>query len=215
LLSNARKLKKISLRKCELENEGLLTTFEVLSSLRDVTTIDYSHNGIFNKGIENICPFIGGCYGKSRLKSLYFDNNEIGDVGLKKLLGALDSQSNKVCKLSFVDNNLTDASASFLWHWLKRQRMRDVDYSMNLVVCDLSLNKIMLKNMKEVESQLNINRRFKLEAKNRSIQLEVKMKSGSKKKLIKCAKEKHRLVEELKAVEEDNQFHQLKANEFA
>jgi len=79
LLNNARKLSKISMAGCQLEDEGLVITFEALSSLREVRKIDYSNNGIFTKGIEGICQYIGGVYRKSDLESIKFNNNDITD----------------------------------------------------------------------------------------------------------------------------------------
>jgi len=111
LLNNARKLSKISLTGCQLEDEGLVITFEALSSLREVRKINYSNNGIFSKGIEGICQYIGGVYRKSDLESIKFNSNDITDLGLTKLLEAIQNKPNKIKDLSFVSNNMTDEAA--------------------------------------------------------------------------------------------------------
>ncbi len=60
-------------------------------------------------------------------------------------------------------------------------RARDVDHSMSIVACDLSMNKIMHKNTKDVEGQLHINYKFNHDTKNKEIQLEVLKKKHSRK----------------------------------
>lgn len=52
-------------------------------------------------------------------------------------------------------------------------RMSDVDHSMNLVVCDMNQNKVMHRYLKDMENDLNVNRRYKQDAKNRKIQAEL------------------------------------------
>lgn len=47
---------------------------------------------------------------------------------------------------------------------------------MKLIACDLSANKIIHRYLKEVEADLNVNAKFKIEAKNRQIQHELTLK---------------------------------------
>lgn len=114
--------------------------------------IDYSNNGIFDKGLEGICPFISNKHFKSHLETLRLNQNDITDRGFKKLIQAIEAQPNEIQELGFIDNDLTDEGALFFYHWLKRHRMRDVAHSMQIIQCDFQLNKIMWKTLKDVES---------------------------------------------------------------
>lgn len=67
------------------------------------------------------------------------------------LFDAISERANNLKDLSFANTEITDESASYLWAWLKKMRARDVDHSMSIVACDLSMNKIMHKNTKDVE----------------------------------------------------------------
>ena len=44
--------------------------------------------------------------------------------------------------------------------------MKDIPHNLNLISCDLSMNKVMYKEMNDVEAQLAINRKFQQDVKN-------------------------------------------------
>ena len=54
--------------------------------------------------------------------------------------------------------------------------MQDLEHSMNLVSCDMSLNKIMHRYLVDVENGLLVNQKFRHGAKNRAIQHELNAK---------------------------------------
>ena len=74
-----------------------------------------------------------------------------------------------------MDNDLTDEGAFFFFNWLKKHRMRDVKHSLQIVSCDFQFNKIMWKTLKEVESQLGINKKFHADRKKLEIETEMKI----------------------------------------
>ena len=84
VLKGARKLKELSLRKCQLEDNGLKVTFEKLSPLMYIKRMDFSENAITDYGIESVSHCIG-LNKKSSLKSICFSHNAITTVGLIKL----------------------------------------------------------------------------------------------------------------------------------
>ena len=159
LLSHAVVLESVSLKKCKLGDDGLISTFDAISSLKRLTKIDYSENIITNRGLESICPQIGA-HIKSVLSELNFNHNEISDRGLKKFLFALEKRQNTLTKLSFIENDITDDGGFYLYEWLKRFRTMNVSHNLNLVKFDLSYNKVMYKGLEDIESQLIINRKF-------------------------------------------------------
>ena len=61
-----------------------------------------------------------------------------------------------------------------MYSWLKRLRMKDVSHNLNIIWCDLSLNKVMHKALNDVESQLAINRKYQQDVKNIAIAREKK-----------------------------------------
>ena len=65
---------------------------------------------------------------------------------------------------------------------------------MNLVHCDLSLNKIMHRHLKDVENQLAVNSKYNTESKNREIQLEVLKKKHSRKELGRTHRKQIRYI---------------------
>ena len=136
LFALAGPLQVLTMRACILENEGLITTFETLKDQRRLKQIDYSNNGIFDRGIDGICPFIADKHFKSHIEVLKFNQNDITDHGFKKLISTIEMQPNAISELGFIDNDLTDDSAFFFYNWLKKHRMRDVRHSMNIVQCD-------------------------------------------------------------------------------
>ena len=73
LFAKAAPLEELNMRACGLENEGLVTTFEVLVELKRLKKIDYSNNGIFDKGIQSICPYIDDKHYKSHITALIFN----------------------------------------------------------------------------------------------------------------------------------------------
>ena len=89
---------------------------------------------------------------KSEIKSLKFNQNEVTDKGLLALLKAIGKKENLIKELSFVQNQITDEGANIVCNWLQRQRMRKVANQMNIVTCDLSMNKVLHKSLKEVEA---------------------------------------------------------------
>ena len=99
------------------------------------------------------------------IQKLKFKDNCVTDYGFRKLLQAIEKRDNKISELSFVENDLTDESGFFLYQWLKRLRMQDVGWSMNVIVCDISLNKVLYKTLKEVEGELAVNYKFMLDRK--------------------------------------------------
>lgn len=133
--------------------------FENLALLRRLKHVDFSGCNIFDKGIEGICPHIGLNI-KSVLETIKLDRNEVSDKGLRKLLTAVEKKVNKISRLSFVDSQITNEGAFFVQNWLKKQRMRDVAHNLNMVTCDLTLNKVMFKQLREIETQLAVNRKF-------------------------------------------------------
>ena len=139
-----------------MEDEGVPIVFEALQELKRLKEVDFSGNNIFDKGLRGICPFIGSSY-KSRIRIIRFNQNEISDDGFHKLLQAIEENVNTIRELSFSENQLTDSAAIYLCNFLKNIRMQDVEHSMNLVEVDLSLNKILHKTLKDVETQLSIN----------------------------------------------------------
>ena len=151
LLTQAAPLTSISFMKCKLEDDGLIIMFEAISTLRRVKKIDFSYNNIFDKGIKGICNYIGSSV-KSVIQTIKFNNNEISDRGFRRLFTAIEKNVNTITELSFVENDLSDDGAFFLYNWLKQIRLRDVPHNLNLVQCDLSLNKIMHKTVREVET---------------------------------------------------------------
>ena len=74
IVRGARKLKEISLRRCQLEDVGARVIFEKLSPLMYLKRIDLSDNTITNHGVELICPFIG-FNKKTALKVLNLSHN--------------------------------------------------------------------------------------------------------------------------------------------
>ena len=50
--------------------------------------------------------------------------------------------------------------AEFLHTWLKKLRTKNVSHNLSIVSCDLSMNKVMYKELKEIEAQLDVNRKF-------------------------------------------------------
>mmetsp|Transcript_8870 Transcript_8870/g.12141 ORF Transcript_8870/g.12141 Transcript_8870/m.12141 type:complete len:207 (+) Transcript_8870:1095-1715(+) len=174
ILGTARKMKQLSMRSCQLEDDGLITLFEALSYLRELKKVDFSSNRIHDKGLEGLTPFIGGYYGKTALKSMSFNNNCVTTRSLVTLFEKIEKTKNVLTELNFAANDLTNDAAQFVSAWLKQMRMSDVDHSMNIIVCDLTQNKIMYRYLKDVESDLNVNRRYKQDAKNRKIQSELK-----------------------------------------
>ena len=52
--------------------------------------------------------------------------------------------------------------------------MKDVSHNLNIIWCDLSLNKVMHKALNDVESQLAINRKYQQDVKNIAIAREKK-----------------------------------------
>ena len=141
--------------------------------MREIKKVDFSTNRITNRGIEGICDKLSGYYGKSALKTMTFNNNAISTPGIIKLFEAIEQKKNVITELYFVSNNLTDEAAQFVSMWLKQMRMSDVDHSMNLVVCDMNQNKVIHRYLKDMENDLNVNRRYKQDAKNRKIQAEL------------------------------------------
>ena len=125
-------LDEISFARCELENNGFYITFEAISNIKTVKKINYSANKIDDYGVEAICRFIGGPK-KPELAIMNFNDNTISNRGLKRLLRAIEARPNNLSTLLFQGNHVTDDGASHLSHWLKKQRMRDVTWSMNLV----------------------------------------------------------------------------------
>ena len=119
ILATARKLKCLSMKSCQLEDEGLFVTFEALSTLREIKKVDFSANRISNRGLEGICDKLSGYYGKSALKSMTFNNNAISTSGIMKLFEAIEQKKNVITELYFVSNNLTDDAAQFVSMWLK------------------------------------------------------------------------------------------------
>ena len=100
--------------------------------MRRVKKADFSYNNIFDKGIKGICNYIGGSV-KSVIQSLKFNNNEISDPGFRRLFTALEKNVNTITELSFVENDLSDEGAFFLYNWLKRIRLINVPHNLNLV----------------------------------------------------------------------------------
>ena len=113
LLSIANTLTYVSLKNCQLGNDGLIYTFEQLENLKRVQTIDYSSNNIFNEGLLGIVPFIGN-HRKSIISKLKFNNNKISDKGLIALFNAIEKQDIKIKELSFNENDLMDDAALFV-----------------------------------------------------------------------------------------------------
>ena len=173
IIATARKLKELSMKNCQLEDEGLMVTFDAISTLREIKKVDFSTNRITNRGLEAISEKLGGYYGKSALKSMTFNNNSISTPGIVKLFEQIEQKKNELAELYFYSNNLTDDAAQFVSMWLKQMRMSEVEHSMNLVVCDMGKNLIMHRYLKDLEQDLNVNRRYKLDAKNRKIQAEL------------------------------------------
>jgi len=85
---------------------------------------------------------------------------------------------------------------------------------MNLIHCDLSLNKIMHKHLKDIENQLAVNRKYNTESKNREIQLEVLKKKHSKKELGRTHRKQIRYIQLQKELDEDYRFAQVKSEEY-
>ena len=134
-----------------------------MNTHRRLKSINYSSNRIFDQGIEAISALVGENY--KAIQKLKFKDNCVTDYGFRKLLQAIEKRDNKISELSFVENDLTDESGFFLYQWLKRLRMQDVGWSMNVIVCDISLNKVLYKTLKEVEGELAVNYKFMLDRK--------------------------------------------------
>ena len=79
-------LTQLSMKACNLENEGLITTFEALKEQRRLKFLDFSSNSIFDRGIEGICPFIEDKHFKSHIEVIRFDKNDISDRGFKRFI---------------------------------------------------------------------------------------------------------------------------------
>lgn len=152
------------MKKCQLEDTGVGIIFEALAELKRLKEVDLSSNNIFDAGIKAICPFIGTNI-KSKINILRFNHNEVSDLGFRKLLRAIEENENHIQEISFSENQLTDSAAIYLVSFLKNIRMQDVEHSMNIVAVDLSLNKILFKTLKDVETQLHINQKFAREKK--------------------------------------------------
>ena len=130
--------------------------FEALSELKRLKEIDFSCNNIFDRGLRSICPFIGLSH-KQKIRTIKFNQNEISDIGFRKLLRAIEENQNTIRELGFSENQLSDSAAIYLVNFLKNIRMQDVEHSMNIIEVDLTCNKILFKTIKEVEIQLGIN----------------------------------------------------------
>ena len=155
-MGRALHLRYISFKKCNLEDEGLPIVFEALSELKRLKEIDFSCNNVFDRGLRNICPFIG-CSVKQNIRTIKFNQNEISDIGFRKLLQSIEENENTIRELGFSENQLSDSAAIDLVNFLKNIRMQDVEHSMNILDVDLTLNKILFKTVKDVETQLGIN----------------------------------------------------------
>ena len=142
--------------RCQLEDHGFELIFEAFESLRRSKSIDLSHNSITDKGLIEVAGFIGSNK-KTELKVIKLNYNHITDVSVVKLLKAMEKYENKIEELHFYENDLTDESAYFIANWIKNMRMKDVPHSMNLVQCDMTMNKCMPKSLKEVENQIQVN----------------------------------------------------------
>lgn len=87
---------------------------------------------------------------RSKLQDIRFSKNEVTDEGISALLEAIEDRENNISALHFDENRLTDESAFMIFTWLKKQRMRDVSHSFNVMTFDIDLNKILIKNLKDV-----------------------------------------------------------------
>ena len=142
LLSRGLMLTNLSLNRCKLGNEGLALTFDAIQMLKKLRKVEYANNNIFDAGIAKICPVFGKNQ-KSELSTIKFNTNEVTNEGLFAILKAIEKKDNAVSELSFTQNQISGEGSSFLCNWLKKQRTRNVQHNMNLVSCDLSMNKVM------------------------------------------------------------------------
>ena len=101
---------------------------------------------------------------------------------------------------------MTDEIPFFITNWLKNLRSKDVPHSMNMVTCDISLNKCMPKSIKEVENQLQVNRRFFQERKNLETQAEIKIKKASRIELRRNQRKQKRYEQDLKDADENLKY---------
>lgn len=85
---------------------------------------------------------------------------------------AIEKKENSIRDLSFVDNEITQEGADFLFNWLKNIRMRDVGHNLNITNCDLSLNKVLHRQLEKIEAELLINRKFVQDVRNIEIKRE-------------------------------------------
>lgn len=93
---------------------------------------------------------------------------------------AIEKKVNEIKELSFIENQITQDGAEFVYNWLKKHRMKDVPHNLNMINCDLSLNKVMHNALVEVENELAINRKFQQDVRNIAIERERrKMKASS------------------------------------
>ena len=95
MLSHATPLQYISFRKCKIGNEGLISTYEALETLRRLKKIDYSDCCIFDKGLEGLYNFVGtstNCI----IDEIKFCENEITDIGFCRFFQAMDKGVNTI-----------------------------------------------------------------------------------------------------------------------
>ena len=98
-----------------------------------------------------ISPTIGKNL-KTKLREIRFSKNQVSDAGLKVLLAAIEAKNNAIEALYFDENELTNESSFAIQSWLKRQRLRYVEHNFNIVTFNIELNKILRKNVKDVEA---------------------------------------------------------------
>ena len=93
-------------------------------------------------------------------------------------------------------------------------RMQDVVHNMNLVECDLRLNKVTFKHLKDLEGQLGVNTKFKHDKQRIAEATEVKIMKASKIELTIARREQRRLFKDLAEVENDTKYWQKESNDF-
>ena len=76
--------------------------------------------------------------------------------------------------------------------------MKDVPHNLNMITCDLSMNKVMHKALHDIESQLEINRKFQQDVKNIAIEREKRQMKFSTKEINRNHNQQKRQVVELK-----------------
>ena len=105
-ITNNTHLKEISLDRCELTDEQIISLFSGLRSSTSLGWLDLDTNEFGIEGVRSMIPFLQNC----PLSTLFMGRNtNINTECFEILVSALDGKSIK--ELYFYNNNITDITA--------------------------------------------------------------------------------------------------------